>query len=75
MRTHTHPQYTSEMRTHTHPQDTSEMRTHTHPQYTSEVRTYAHIYNMNKNSTIEEERYRRGPVKKSLLTLTVDSLM
>ncbi len=26
------------MRTHTHPQDTSEMRTHTHPQYTSEMR-------------------------------------
>ncbi len=28
--------------------------------------------NMNENSMIEEERYRRGPVKKSLLTLTVD---
>jgi hypothetical protein len=33
----------------------------------------AYIY-MNKNSTIEEERYRRGPVKKSLLTLTVDTV-
>ncbi len=32
---------------------------------------YAHIY-MNKNSTIEEERYRRGLVKKLLPTLTVD---
>jgi hypothetical protein len=30
-----------------------------------------YIY-MNENSMIEEERYRRGPVKKSLLTLTVD---
>ncbi len=42
MRTHTHPQDTSEMRTHTHPQDKSEMRTHTHPQDTSEMRTHMH---------------------------------
>ncbi len=32
---------------------------------------YAHIY-LNENSTIEEERYRCGLVKKSLPTLTVD---
>ncbi len=32
---------------------------------------YAHIY-LNKNSTIEEERYRCGLVKKLLPTLTVD---
>jgi hypothetical protein len=30
---------------------------------------------MNKNSTIEEERYRRGPVKKLLLTLTVNMVV
>ncbi len=35
---------------------------------------YAYIY-LNVNSTIEEERYRRGPVEKSVPTLTVDSLM
>ena len=32
---------------------------------------YAYIY-LNKNSMIEEERNRRGPVKKPAPTLTVD---
>ncbi len=39
--------------------------------YKRDVYLCAYIY-MNENSTIEEERYIRGPVKKSLLTLTVD---
>ncbi len=39
--------------------------------YKQDVYLCAYIY-MNKNSTIEEERYIRGPVKKLLLTLTVD---
>ncbi len=34
----------------------------------------AYIY-MNKNSMIEEERYRRGPVKKPVPTPTVDAVL
>jgi hypothetical protein len=34
----------------------------------------AYIY-LNKNSTIEEERYRGGPVKKPVPTLTVDVVL
>ncbi len=34
----------------------------------------AYIY-LNENSTIEEERYRRGPVEKPVPTLTVDVVL
>ncbi len=34
----------------------------------------AYIY-MNKNSTVEEKRYRRGPVKKPVPSLTVDVVL
>ncbi len=33
-----------------------------------------YIY-MNENSTIEDERYRRGPIKILILTLTVDMVV
>jgi hypothetical protein len=39
--------------------------------YKQDAYLCAYIY-LNKNSTIEEEKYRRGPVKKLLPTLTVD---
>ncbi len=39
--------------------------------YKQDAYLCAYIY-MNENSAIEEEKYRCGPVKKSLLTLTVD---
>jgi hypothetical protein len=45
-----------------------------HVRYTSEMRTYAYIY-VYENSTIEEERYRRGTIKILLLTLTVDMVV
>ncbi len=39
--------------------------------YERDAYLYAYIY-LNKNSMIEEERYRRGTVKKPVLTLTLD---
>ncbi len=39
--------------------------------YEQDAYLCVYIY-MNENSMIEEERYRCGPVEKSLLTLTVD---
>jgi hypothetical protein len=61
MRTHTHPQYTSEMHPHTHPRYEQDAYSYASMIYTSEMRTYANIY-LNENSSTIDEGEGRKPV-------------
>ena len=68
---HTHPWYEQDAYLCIH--DMSEMRTYASMIFEWDTYFYAYIY-LNENSMIEEERYRCGPVEKSVPTLTVDIL-